>query len=365
MKKKIVNVAVVGTGFGSISHIPAFNSHKKVKILAICGRNLKKINFLKKKYKIKYAFLDYEKVLKLKKIDLISLAIPPHLQYYYVKKAVEYNKHILCEKPFTTDSKLSIKLHKKINKKKIIGAVGYQMRFHPLRIKIKEIIKKGLLGKIESVHLSYDFTTRLYKEVKWNWWSNKLQGGGALNALGSHQIDLLHWWLGEIDSVFGKSKTTIEKRLSKKSNKIRKVTSDDIIQAVLFFRKNFNCTFSISSSAIGWKTSIMQIYGTKAALFLDGENKLSMIKKTHINKQEKGKIIKFKIYDPIFKKKWVDKSIWRASFFHQINNLVNAILNKEKYLGAKFYDGYKVRKVIEKILESSKKNKMLKVNYES
>ena len=47
MKKKIVNVAVVGTGFGSISHIPAFNSHKKVKILAICGRNLKKINFLK------------------------------------------------------------------------------------------------------------------------------------------------------------------------------------------------------------------------------------------------------------------------------------------------------------------------------
>ena len=71
MKKKIVNVAVVGTGFGSISHIPAFNSHKKVKILAICGRNLKKINFLKKKYKIKYAFLDYEKFLKLKKVDLI------------------------------------------------------------------------------------------------------------------------------------------------------------------------------------------------------------------------------------------------------------------------------------------------------
>ena len=109
----------------------------------------------------------------------------------------------------------------------------------------------------------------------------------------------------------------------------------------------------------------MQIYGTKAALFLDGENKLSMIKKTHINKQEKGKIIKFKIYDPIFKKKWVDKSIWRASFFHQINNLVNAIINKEEYLGAKFYDGYKVRKVIEKILESSKKNKMVKINYES
>ena len=39
--------------------------------------------------------------------------------------------------------------------------------------------------------------------------------------------------------------------------------------------------------------------------------------------------------------------------------------NKEKYLGAKFYDGYKVRKVIEKILESSKKDKMVKVNYES
>ena len=80
------------------------------------------------------------------------------------------------------------------------------MRFEPLRFKIKKILEKKQLGKILNVNLSYDFSSRLYENIKHNWWSEKNLGGGVLNAMGSHQIDLLIWLFGKADKVFGTQK---------------------------------------------------------------------------------------------------------------------------------------------------------------
>jgi predicted dehydrogenase len=138
------------------------------------------------------------------------------------------------------------------------------------------------------------------------------------------------------------------------------VTADDISQFILYFKK-FKATVSLSSVAVGWKTSVMQIYGTKAALFLNGENKLTLVKKTNSKSQELSKNIDLSIKEPLFKKKWIDNSIWRAAFLRQSIDLVQFAIRKKKYDASDFKNALYIRKVIEKITESAIKEKIISI----
>jgi|688.fasta_scaffold03646_9 predicted dehydrogenase len=359
MKKKI-KVSILGTGFGSLVHIPSFFENKNVEIVSIYGRNKNKLKLLSKKYKIKNTFINFDKLLENTNIDFFCVALPPKEQFFFLKKIIKLkHKVILCEKPFTENYKKAKIIYNLCRKNHCKGFVSYQMRYQPIRKKIKELIKKNFLGKILNVHLSYDYSSRLYPDVDHNWWSKLSDGGGVLNAMGSHQIDLLCWFFGDIKKVFGTQSTYLKYR--KLSNgKIKKVTADDISQFILYFKK-FKATVSLSSVAVGWKTSVMQIYGTKAALFLNGENKLTLVKKTNSKSQELSKNIDLSIKEPLFKKKWIDNSIWRAAFLRQSIDLVQFAIRKKKYDASDFKNALYIRKVIEKITESAIKEKIISI----
>ena len=84
----------------------------------------------------------------------------------------------------------------------------------------------------------------------------------------------------------------------------------------------------------------MNIYGTKGALFLDGEEKLSMVRKTaakhDISKKEE-----------LLSVPWISGSIWRAAFYRQINDFVNSICNQVNFTGSTFDDAVKNRNIMD------------------
>lgn len=347
MKKNKINIGIVGTGFGGFTHIPAFQFSDNCQVLALYGRNKTKTSNLAKKYDIKYSFDDYESMLKLDEIDLISIALPPFLQYKYVDLAIDYGKHILCEKPFTLNSSEAKKLNKKIKKTSLLGAVGYQMRFQPGRKVIKNILKGGDLGEIIHVNMSYDYSSRLNENLFWDWWSSKNSGGGVLNALGSHQIDLLRWWFGDPIKIDGDLDTFNKTLFDPESKLDKKVTSDELVFAKMKFDKNINISLSVSSVALGWKTTSLQIYGSNGALFLDGEENISLIRKSTAQHDLTQK-------EDLLSEPWISGSIWRAAFYRQVNALISSILNKSEYRGATFHDGLITREIMDKILIQNK-----------
>lgn len=359
MKK--IKVCILGSGFSKISYLPAFAEQKDIIISSIFGRNLKMLKKISKKYKIKNIYTNFDHLIKNCEDDFYCNVLPPKEQFTFSKKILSIKKKsILCEKPFTTSLREASFLEKLVLKNKLKCFVNYQMRYQPLRYKIKKIIERKKLGKILNVNLSYDFSSRLYEDIKHNWWSNVNLGGGVLNAMGSHQIDLLVWLFGKVEKVFGTQNTFKKFRLDNKKVK-KKVTSDDISNFILFF-KNFTANVSISSISVGWRTSHMEIYGDKGALFLNGENELKFVKKTKFNRQENSKEISLLEKDNYFNKKWVENSIWRAAFLRQVKYLIKFIKNKNsKYHGANSKDAIYVRKIIQKIQQSSKKGSILKV----
>lgn len=343
MKKKKIKTGIFGTGFGATVVLPAVKNNHKLKLIGIYGRNKAKLESIKKKSDVEI-FDNFKSLVD--KIDLAIIALPPFMQYKFVQFAITKGKHVLCEKPFTTRVFEAKKLVNLIKNKNLYTAVSYQMRYQPLRLKIKKILSSKTLGKILGVKLYYDYSSRLYDVDKNTWKNDKRKGGGVINAMGSHQIDLLRWLFGEIKQIRG---------IKKNYHKIKNNKADDVFAGYLEFKNKLICSIYLSSVSIGWKTSYMDIYGEKGSLHLEGERDLYLIKKTKKEDQENSKKIRIKFKEELFKKKWVDKSIWRSSYFRMLNSLSDSIINKKKYSGASFRDALKTRAVIDNIVYSNLK----------
>lgn len=345
MKKNKLNVAVIGTGFGLDTHVPAINQSDYTNLYTIFSRNEKKNNFLNSKFKTQKKFKNYDLLLSDEKIDLILISLPPEFHFSFSKKAIEKGKNIFCEKPFTLNSEEALSLSKLAKKHKVKGFVGYQMRFQPTRIAIKNFLSGSDFGNVIETSLRYDFASRIQSKPNWNWWSLSSKGGGVLNAIGSHQIDLLSWWLGEPSTVTGILKNHNDKLIDA-SGKSKKVETDEIFSAIFEYDNGSISSLKVSSLALGWKTSYAEIYGEKASLFLKGEQNLEIFRNTTA-KHDVSKV------DENLAFPWVSGSIWRAAFFRQLESICKNILFNIDTHAADLTDGYKVHEIMKGLRKSS------------
>lgn len=100
---------------------------------------------------------------------------------------------VLVEKPASVNAKELAKL------KEIPGCdrvrVGYNHRFHPSIMKLKEMIASNVWGKLLFVRGLYGHGGRIGYEKEWRFDRN-LSGGGELLDQGAHLIDILFWVFG-------------------------------------------------------------------------------------------------------------------------------------------------------------------------
>jgi predicted dehydrogenase len=119
-----------------------------------------------------------------------------HLQQAII--CAEKGIHLFIEKPLSHTLEGIHKLKQIIAEKEVYVKIGYMMRFHPLMLKVKEIIEQRTYGNLLS------FTTHWGEYLPdWHPWEDyrtsyaakKELGGGAALTL-SHDIDLVNWLMG-------------------------------------------------------------------------------------------------------------------------------------------------------------------------
>ena len=123
-------------------------------------------------------------MLKDKKIDVIYLATPIGLHFEQGKKILLHGKHLWSEKSLACNFQEVDKLIKIAKKKKLAVCEAFMYLYHPIFKKIKELLKKKLIGDIYFVNFNF-FCPHLKKT---NWRYNKKLGGGALLDLGCYPI---------------------------------------------------------------------------------------------------------------------------------------------------------------------------------
>ena len=361
MNKDKVLVGVIGAGFGQVGHIPGFKACSDAEVVAICDKVQGIAAGAAQKFDIPYVFTDYREMVQMEELDLVSVATPPYLHHPMVMAALEAGKHVLCEKPMALDAAEAREMYQKAEKAGVVHLVDHELRFNPTRMWMKELIDDGFIGQLRHVLLTTvtNFQTDPFSSP-WNWWSQRDKGGGRLGADGSHQIDQLRWWFGEIEGVFGRGRTFMKERKLPGSLEMRPVETDDFTSLLIHFAIGAEGTLSISSVASHVRGNRVEAYGDEGSLILDEEGRLWGARKGEEDFKD------LSVPDPLASTEGVFKNVWTRSFAHQARYLMDVIRTGGVVeRGATFYDGMRCQEVMDAARESWEQEMWMEITEES
>ncbi len=197
----MVRVGIVGSGFGLYGHLPAFNSIPGCKVTAICGKKTKRLLDYCKGIGLKKIYSDWQEMLDREKLDALSLAVPPGVQYQIAKVAINKGLHVFAEKPLAVTYKQAKELLNLAQKKKIKHAIDFEFQEIPEWKKVKELLAKKTYGRLKQIYLNWDVLSYAIKNKITSWKTDAAQGGGALSLYFSHDLYYLEYFAGRISNI--------------------------------------------------------------------------------------------------------------------------------------------------------------------
>ena len=199
----MINLAVVGQGHIGKRHAEMARRNSRINLVAVCdilSREDVGLNELKEDY-----YNELEDMLKAHpEIDVVNICTPKGLHAEQSLLALDYNKHVVCEKPMAlakTDCEKII--YKALQMHKQVFCV-MQNRYSPPSVWLKELVTKNILGEIFIVQLNcyWNRDSRYYKKGGWKG-TEKLDGGTLFTQF-SHFIDIMYWLFGDIKDIQAK-----------------------------------------------------------------------------------------------------------------------------------------------------------------
>ncbi|WP_315122269.1 Gfo/Idh/MocA family oxidoreductase [uncultured Clostridium sp.] len=151
---------------------------------------------IKKEYGGKI-FYSYEELINSNNIEAIYISLPPALHYFWAKKALEHEKHVLLEKPFTTNLVDTMSLIKIAGEKKLALHENYAFCYHNQINTICELIDRKEIGEIRQIRAAFGFPYREANDFRYN----RELGGGALLDCGGYPIKLATLLLGKTAQI--------------------------------------------------------------------------------------------------------------------------------------------------------------------
>jgi len=202
----MINAAIVGLGWWGKTLVESLaDGSDAMRFVALTTRTVSPdVEAFAKQYKLRLD-ASYQAVLADPKIDAVVLATPPSGHVQQIVAAAAAGKHVFCEKPFTfSKADAETAVNAVLKAKRVIG-VGYNRRFHPEMMKLRERIRSGDLGVIQHVECNMTFPNALFlKPTAWRAMKNEAPVGG-LAPLGVHAVDAMIDLCGEFDHVYCQS----------------------------------------------------------------------------------------------------------------------------------------------------------------
>lgn len=132
------------------------------------------------------------------KPDAVFVTNPISMHVATALAAAEAGCHVFIEKPLSHSDADVAALMNLVQDKQLTCMVGYQQRYHPGYIKIRELIGNGSLGRLTSADLHFgEWLPGMhpYEDYRESHAARKEQGGGVILCL-SHEIDMAYWLFG-------------------------------------------------------------------------------------------------------------------------------------------------------------------------
>jgi predicted dehydrogenase len=195
-----IRYAVVGLGsISQVAVLPAFAHSKKSKLVAVVSGDKKKAKKMAAQFKAShaYSYAEYAECLKNPGVDAVYIATPPGEHEKYTVFAAQAGKHVLCEKPLAATVQQARNMVAACRRNKVQFMTAYRKYFEPSSLKLKKMITRGELGRIDVIHTLFT-EHRPFGDNSPAWlFSKKLCGGGPMTDLGVYCVNTCRWLVDE------------------------------------------------------------------------------------------------------------------------------------------------------------------------
>lgn len=205
-----VKFGIIGGGMAGPLSAGALRDIPEAEIVAFCDVNPQVAKEFSARYQIPNYYTDYRELLAYPGLDAVCVVTPPHLHEEMVVAAARAGKHVMCEKPIALNCNAADRMIAACEKAGVKLGVISMYRFMDQARLIKKALVEGRLGRLISVDCSGKCfrSDAYYASGAWRgtW---KGEGGGSLISQTVHFIDLMLYWVGEPESLFGRYMTTV------------------------------------------------------------------------------------------------------------------------------------------------------------
>ncbi|HNF95222.1 MAG TPA: Gfo/Idh/MocA family oxidoreductase, partial [Anaerolineales bacterium] len=169
----------------------------EVQIVSIAARDPNRADAFARRHKIPRMHRTYADLISDPEIDAIYNPLPNGLHSEWTIKALQAGKHVLCEKPFSSNAKEAVEMAEAAKESGKILSEAFAYRYHPLTARVKEIISNGELGAIKHIEAQFCFLLPVPSNIRFRY---DLAGGSLMDA-GCYPVSLVRYLMGEEPEV--------------------------------------------------------------------------------------------------------------------------------------------------------------------
>lgn len=370
MKKRELNVGLVGYGFMGRTHSNAFLQaprffdlpyHPVLK--AVCARSAERVKGFAENWGYQSIETDWRAMVARKDIDLIDIASPNNTHAEIAIAAAQAGKMVLCEKPLGRTADEAKSMVDAVEAAGVQNMVWYNYRRVPAVALLKGLLDEGRFGRIFHYRSQFlqDWTISedLPQGGEGLWRLDaSISGSGVTGDLLAHNIDMALWLNGPITEVSAMTETFVKERRHSLTGKVEPISIDDASAFLCRFRNGSMAMFEATRYARGHKALFtLEINGERASASWDlhdlhrleffdhrDESKLRGWKNIHITDAD----------HPYMKHWWVPglQIGYEHTFTHQVADFIES-LDAEKPISPSFRDGLATEYVTDAVLKSA------------
>jgi predicted dehydrogenase len=318
----MLKIGIIGSGFGTIGLLPAFESTRGCTVVGQCAGRA-----------------DWKTFLDTNNLDAIAIAVPPRVQYQIAKVAIKKGLHIFAEKPLAANLAQARKLFALAKKKRVVTGIDFIFPEIAEWKKVKESIDKKTFGALKNISVDWVWQSGDIQYGRDTWRTKVSEGGGALAFYFSHGLYYLESFAGRIQSA-----ETIFIRSRKSLN-----GGEVGFNMLLRFKGGTTGNVRLSCNVPGTPRHILVFLCEKGAITLENANAVVDNFAVKIYDRNGEKIVKVK------KDKGRKEEDERVKIVRELAKRFVDSCARKKQMVPSFSDGLRVQELIDKIRRTAKK----------
>ncbi len=246
-----IRLGLVGTGAIATAYAQALQECPFARLSAACDTNAEAVASFSAAADCA-SYTDVERMFSGQRLDGVIVCTPPSTHEEIAMAAMRNAINVLCEKPLTIDPASARRMVKAAQKHRVLLTMASKFRFVDDVRRARELLTAGEIGDL--VLIENAFTSRIDMSTRWNS-DPKQSGGGVLIDNGTHAVDLLRFFMGQLSDV-----QIFEGR------RVQSVAVEDTVR--LFVR---NAEGAIGTSDLSWSINkeldhYLRIYGSDGTI---------------------------------------------------------------------------------------------------